>query len=87
MQKEKLQEPACGVGWGDPNPGCPVAFLGLQACFSPLASPPNPTHRTPWWLLADPGVQLLLSDLSPGALPHQTAGLCDLRGSRTPQLG
>lgn len=72
---------------GEGKPWLWVPFLGFQACFSPLASTPSPTHRAPWWLLADPGVQLLLSDLSPGALPHQTAGLCDLRGSRLPQLG
>lgn len=70
-----------------PTPGCRPPPLGFKACFSPLASPLCPTHRSTGWLLTDPGVQLLLSNLSTGALPHQAAGLCDLRGFRAPQVG
>lgn len=60
--------------------------MDFEACFSPLASPPCPTHRAPWWLLTNPGVQLLLSDLSARALPYQAAGLCDLGGFWAPHM-
>lgn len=69
-----------------PALGCPWPPVGSEACSSPLASPPSPTHGATGWLLADPGVQLLLPDFSPGALPHQAAGLCDLRHFWAPQL-